>query len=240
MGTPDYAVPTLKAVADAHDVVAVYSQPPRAAGRRGLKLTPSPVHAEAERQGIEVRTPVSLKGAEERAAFRALEADVAVVVAYGLILPQPDPRCTGTRLPQRPRQPPAPLARGAAPIQRAIMAGDRETGVCVMGMERGLDTGPVALREAVPIRETTTAGALHDELAALTARLMPEALANLPDLAFRPQPEDGVTYAAKIEKDETRIDWHRPAREVHRQIMALSPFPARLVRGFVFERGAEG
>ena len=224
MGTPDYAVPTLKAVADAHDVVAVYSQPPRAAGRRGLKLTPSPVHAEAQRQGIEVRTPVSLKGAEEQAAFRALEADVAVVVAYGLILPQaildaPKHGCLNGHASLLPRW------RGAAPIQRAIMAGDRETGVSIMGMERGLDTGPVALREAVPIRESTTAGALHDELAALTARLMLEALARLPDLSFRPQPEDGVTYAAKIEKHEARILWQRPAREVHRQVMGLSPFP---------------
>ena len=235
MGTPDYAVPTLKAVADRHDVVSVYSQPPRAAGRRGLKLTPSPVHAEAERRGLEVRMPVSLKGEDEQKAFASLEADVAVVVAYGLILPQPildAPKaarrgfgCLNGHASLLPRW------RGAAPIQRAIMAGDRETGVCIMGMERGLDTGPVALSEAVAIDETTTAGTLHDTLAALTARLMAEALARLPDLTFEPQPEEGVTYAAKIEKNETRIDWSRPAKEVHRHVMGLSPVP-----GAWFER----
>ena len=231
MGTPDYAVPTLRAVADAHDVVAVYSQPPRAAGRRGLKLTPSPVHAEAERRGIAVRTPVSLKGEDEQAAFAALDADVAVVVAYGLILPQPildapTNGCLNGHASLLPRW------RGAAPIQRAIMAGDRETGVCIMGMERGLDTGPVALREAVPIDETTTAGALHDRLADLTARLMVDALARLPDLLFEPQPDEGVTYAAKISKGETHIDWSRPAAQVHRHVMGLSPFP-----GAWFEHG---
>ena len=229
MGTPDYAVPTLRAVADAHDIVAVYSQPPRRAGRRGLKVMPSPVHAEAEARGIAVRMPVSLRGEDEQREFAALEADVAVVVAYGLILPRAvldAPRfargghgCINGHASLLPRW------RGAAPIQRAIMAGDRETGVCIMGMEAGLDTGPVALREAVPIEEGTTAGALHDTLAALTARLMTDALAQLPELSFEPQAEEGITYADKIDKDEARILWGRPAQQVHRQVMGLSPFP---------------
>ena len=236
MGTPDYAVPTLKAVAGAHQIVAAYCQPPRAAGRRGLRLTPSPVQVEAERRGIAVRHPVSLKGADEQAAFAALRADVAVVVAYGLILPRAvldAPRaatdghgCLNGHASLLPRW------RGAAPIQRAIMAGDDETGVCIMGMEAGLDTGPVALRETVPIREDTTAGDLHDTLAALTARLMVEALDRLPELAFEPQAAKGVTHAAKIDKVETRIDWSRPAVEVHRHVMGLSPFP-----GAWFEHG---
>ena len=230
MGTPDYAVPTLEAVAGAHEVVAAYSQPPRRAGRRGLKLTPSPVAARAEALSIPVRTPMSLRSEDEQRRFAALEADVAVVVAYGLILPpavlaaphaaaRSGYGCLNGHASLLPRW------RGAAPIQRAIMAGDAETGVCVMGMEAGLDTGPVALREKVEITAETTAGALHDTLATLTARLMAEALARLNTLRFEPQPVEGVTYAAKIAKHEARIDWSRPAGDVHRQVMGLSPFP---------------
>ena len=231
MGTPDFTVPTLRAMAEHHEIAAVYSQPPRAGGRRGLKLAPSPVHRAAEEFGIEVRTPVSLRDEPEQEAFRALGVDVAVVVAYGLILPRTildSPRagqgghgCLNGHASLLPRW------RGAAPIQRAIMAGDAETGVCVMGMEAGLDTGPVAIRKAVPITPQTTAGDLHDRLAGLTAELMVEALALMEtgDLAFTPQPEDGVTYAAKIEKGETRIDWSRRAAEVHAQVMGLSPAP---------------
>ena len=229
MGSPDYAVPTLDAVADAHDVVAAYTQPPRARGRRGNDLVPTAVHGRAEARGIAVRTPVSLKGADEQATFAALRADVAVVVAYGLILPRaildaPAAARTGYGC-LNGHASLLPRWRGAAPIQRAIMAGDSETGVCIMGMEAGLDTGPVALRKAVPIAPDTTAGALHDTLAALTARLMVEALDRLPDLLFEPQPDEGVTYAAKIEKRETRIDWSRPVAEVHRHAMGLSPVP---------------
>ena len=224
MGTPDYAVPTLRALATRHDVACAYSQPPRKAGRRGLKLTPSPVHATAQELGIEVRTPLSLKVEEEQSAFAALEADVAIVVAYGLILPQAilDAPCVDSLNGHASL---LPRWRGAAPIQRAIMAGDTETGVCVMRMEAGLDTGPVAMREAVPITDATTAGQLHDRLADLTARLMLRAVDELEDLVFEPQSEEGVTYARKIEKGETRIDWSRPAEAVARHVMGLSPFP---------------
>ena len=224
MGTPDYAVPTLRALATRHDVACAYSQPPRKAGRRGLKLTPSPVHATAQELGIEVRTPLSLKVEEEQSAFAALEADVAIVVAYGLILPQAilDAPCVDSLNGHASL---LPRWRGAAPIQRAIMAGDTETGVCVMRMEAGLDTGPVAMREAVPITDATTAGQLHDRLADLTARLMLRAVDELEDLVFEPQSEEGVTYARKIEKGETRINWSRPAEAVARHVMGLSPFP---------------
>lgn len=227
MGTPDFSVATLRALAEAgHDIVAVYTQPPRAAGRRGLELTPSPVQREAERLGIAVYTPVSLKSEAEQAAFRALDADVAVVVAYGLLLPKPildAPRlgCLNGHASLLPRW------RGAAPIQRAIMAGDAETGMMIMKMEQGLDTGPVGLVEKLAIDPDMTAGDLHDRLTAAGAGLMVEALARLETgtLTFVEQAAEGVTYAAKIAKTETRIDWTRPADAVHNHIRGLSPFP---------------
>jgi methionyl-tRNA formyltransferase len=227
MGTPEFSVPTLRAIADAgHEIVAVYTQPPRAAGRRGLELTPSPVQREAERLGLEVRTPVSLKNETEQQAFRALRADVAVVVAYGLLLPKPileAPRlgCLNGHASLLPRW------RGAAPIQRAIMAGDTETGMMVMRMEEGLDTGPVAMAEKCAIGPNMTAGELHDRLMHIGAALMAEALARLERdaLTFAAQATEGVTYAKKIDKAETRVDWTRPAGEVHDHIRGLSPFP---------------
>ena len=227
MGTPDFSVPTLRALhAAGHDIVAVYAQPPRKAGRRGLELTPSPVHKAAEALGIDVRTPVSLKGQSEQAAFRALEADAAVVVAYGLLLPRPI--LEGTRLGCFNGHASAlPRWRGAAPIQRAIMAGDRETAMMVMKMDEGLDTGPVAMAAPVAIGPDMTAGQLHDVMMETGAALMVEAMAALEagKLTLTPQPEDGVTYARKIDKAETRIDWSRPAREVHDRIRGLAPFP---------------
>lgn len=225
MGTPDFSVPTLRALHEVgHAIVAVYSQPPRPAGRRGLELVPSPVAREAERLGIPVRTPVSLKSAEEQEAFRVLDADVAVVVAYGLILPPaileaPRFGCLNGHASLLPRW------RGAAPIQRAIMAGDRETGTMVMQMERGLDTGPVALTARLAIGADETTGELHDRLSEATAKLMAGAVAALESLSFTPQPEEGVCYAHKIDKSETRIDWTLPAREVHDRIRGLAPFP---------------
>ena len=227
MGTPDFAVPALGAVLDAgHEVVAVYTQPPRAAGRRGLELTPSPVQREAERLDVAVRTPISLKSEGEQAAFRALQADVAVVVAYGLLLPKaileaPRLGCINGHASLLPRW------RGAAPIQRAIMAGDTETGMMVMHMEEGLDTGPVALVEKCAIGPDMTAGDLHDRLMNIGATLMVEALSRLETntLASALQATDGVTYARKIDKSETRVDWTRPAGEVHNHIRGLSPFP---------------
>ncbi|MCT2540893.1 methionyl-tRNA formyltransferase [Sedimentimonas flavescens] len=223
MGTPDFSVPVLEALAAEHEVVAVYSQPPRPAGR-GKKERPSPVHARAEALGIAVRTPLNFKAEEDRAAFAALHADVAVVVAYGLILPQavldaPRRGCLNIHASLLPRW------RGAAPIHRAIMAGDAETGICIMQMEAGLDTGPVLLREATPIGETETTGALHDRLSTMGARMILEALDRLETLTPEPQPEAGVTYASKIDKAEARIDWSRPASELVRQINGLSPFP---------------
>ncbi|SMY06489.1 methionyl-tRNA formyltransferase [Flavimaricola marinus] len=224
MGTPAFSVPVLEALVEAgHEVVCVYSQPPRPAGR-GKKDRPSPVQARAEALGLQVRHPVSLKGAEAQAEFAALGADVAVVVAYGLILPQPvldAPRlgCLNIHASLLPRW------RGAAPIHRAIMAGDVETGVCIMQMEVGLDTGPVLLREALEIGAEETTGALHDRLSGLGARLIVEALARLPELSPQVQPEDGVTYAAKIDKAEARVDWAQPAEVVDRLIRGLSPFP---------------
>lgn len=227
MGTPDFSVPTLRALAEAgHEIVAVYTQPPRPAGRRGLELTPSPVQREAERLGVEVRTPVSLKPEAEQQAFRDLGADVAVVVAYGLLLPRPI--LEGTRLGcYNGHASLLPRWRGAAPIQRAIMAGDAETGMMVMKMDVGLDTGPVALTARVPIGPDMTAGELHDELTGVGADLMVEALGRLErgGLTLTPQPEEGVLYAAKIDKAETRIDWTRPAVEIHNHIRGLSPFP---------------
>ncbi|MCO5073397.1 MAG: methionyl-tRNA formyltransferase [Rhizobiaceae bacterium] len=227
MGTPDFSVPTLRAVVDAgHDVVAVYSQPPRPAGRRGLELTPSPVQREAERLGIPVRTPTSLRSADEQQRFCDLEADVAVVVAYGLLLPSAI--LEGTRLGcYNGHASLLPRWRGAAPIQRAIMAGDTETGVMIMKMDVGLDTGPVALTQTVAIGPEMTAGALHDELMHVGAALMVEALSRLDrgELPLSPQPDEGALYAAKISKAETRIDWQRPASDVHNHIRGLSPFP---------------
>ncbi|MFC3061796.1 methionyl-tRNA formyltransferase [Paenirhodobacter populi] len=223
MGTPEFSVPVLEALAARHEIAAVYSQPPRPAGR-GKKDRPSPVHARAEELGLPVRTPRNLKSAEDRAALAALDADVAVVVAYGLILPQavldaPRQGCLNIHASLLPRW------RGAAPIHRAIMAGDTETGICVMRMEAGLDTGPVLLREATPIGPTDTTGDLHDRLSAMGARMIIDALDRLPDLIAQPQPETGVTYAAKIDKAEARIDWSRPAAELVRHINGLSPFP---------------
>ncbi|WP_287337549.1 methionyl-tRNA formyltransferase [Mesorhizobium sp.] len=227
MGTPEFSVPTLRAIAEAgHEIEVVYTQPPRAAGRRGLELTRSPVQREAEQLGVEVRTPVSLKSEVEQQVFRALRADVAVVVAYGLLLPKPileAPRlgCLNGHASLLPRW------RGAAPIQRAVMAGDSETGMMVMRMEEGLDTGPVAMVEKCAIGPDMTAGDLHDRLMLIGAALMAEALARLERdaLTFTTQATAGVTYAKKIDKAETRMDWTRPAGEVHNHIRGLSPFP---------------
>ena len=227
MGTPKFSAPTLRAIAEAgHEIEAVYTQPPRAAGRRGLELTPSPVQREAERLGIAVRTPVSLKNDAEQQAFRALRADVAVVVAYGLLLPKaileaPRFGCLNGHASLLPRW------RGAAPIQRAVMAGDTETGMMVMRMEEGLDTGPVAMVEKCAIGPDMTAGDLHDRLMIVDAALMVEALARLERdaLTFTTQATAGVTYAKKIDKAETRVDWTRPAGEVHDHVRGLSPFP---------------
>ncbi|MFG1297501.1 methionyl-tRNA formyltransferase [Xanthobacter variabilis] len=227
MGTPDFAVPTLtEIVGRGHDVVAVYTRAPAPAGRRGLDLTPSPVHRVADRFGLPVLTPKSLRSDEAAETFRSHQADVAVVVAYGMILPPavleaPRLGCLNLHGSLLPRW------RGAAPIQRAIMSGDKETGVAVMQMEAGLDTGPVGLVERLPIGPDTTAGELHDRMMLVGADLMARALSALErgGLAFTPQPEAGVTYASKIEKGETRIDWSRPAQEVHDHIRGLSPFP---------------
>jgi methionyl-tRNA formyltransferase len=223
MGTPDFAVPTLDALlAAGHEVVACYSQPPRPAGR-GKALRPSPVQARAEAAGIEVRTPLSLRDPEEQDAFAALGLDAAVVAAYGLILPVPvleTPRlgCLNVHGSILPRW------RGAAPVQRAILAGDEVTGVTIMQMERGLDTGPMyAVRETVVDRKT--AGELTDELAGMGAALMVEVLDRIRELTPTPQPEQGVTYASKIEKHEARIDFGRSAIEVERQIRAFNPWP---------------
>ncbi|MFD0859133.1 methionyl-tRNA formyltransferase [Roseovarius aquimarinus] len=224
MGTPDFSVPVLEALVDAgHEIAAVYCQPPRPAGR-GKKDRPTPVHARAEELGLEVRHPVSLKGAEEQADFAALGADVAVVVAYGLILPQavldaPTRGCLNIHASLLPHW------RGAAPIHRAIMAGDAETGICIMRMEAGLDTGPVLLRQATPIGAAETTGALHDRLSAMGAALIVEALGTLDTLVPEPQPDEGVSYAAKIDKAEARIDWSEDAARIDRQIRGLSPFP---------------
>ena len=227
MGTPDFAVPALDAlVAAGHDIVAVYSQPPRPAGR-GKAPRPSPVHARAEALGLAARTPVSLRDPAEQAAFAALNADIAVVAAYGLILPKPilaAPRlgCLNIHASL------LPSWRGAAPIQRAILAGDRETGVTIMQMEAGLDTGPMLARATTAV-DVKTAGELTAELAGKGAQLMVEVLADLPAYPPEPQPADGVTYAAKIGKAESRIDFSRPAIEVERQIRAFNPAPGAWV-----------
>ncbi|MEO0730690.1 MAG: methionyl-tRNA formyltransferase, partial [Pseudomonadota bacterium] len=227
MGTPEFAVPTLSALIDAgHDMAAVYTQPPRPAGRRGLKTTPSPIQSLADNRGLEVRTPTSLKSDAEIDAFAALAADVCVVVAYGMILPPrildaPIHGCFNLHASKLPRW------RGAAPIHRAIMAGDEETAVMVMKMDAGLDTGDIALSTVVPIGKDQTTGALHDVLAQAGAPLVVEAMAQLERGALKltPQPSDGVTYAAKIEKSETQIDFQAPATAVHNHIRGLSPFP---------------
>ena len=219
-------MPVLTAlVGHGHEIVAVYTQPPRPAGR-GMAEKKSPVHETAEGFGIPVFTPKSLKGEEEQAAFAAHEADAAVVVAYGLILPQAildavPLGCWNGHASLLPRW------RGAAPIQRAIMAGDSETGVMVMRMEAGLDTGPVAMAERVPIGPDMTAAELHDVLSTTCADLMVRAIGALERglLETTPQAEDGITYAEKIDKAEARIDWSKPAREVHNHIRGLSPFP---------------
>ncbi|MBA4350472.1 MAG: methionyl-tRNA formyltransferase [Rhodobacter sp.] len=223
MGTPDFSVPILNALAAQHDILAVYTQPPRPAGR-GKELRPTPVHAAAERLGLPVRHPTSLKSPEEQAVFAALGADVAVVVAYGLILPQaildaPRHGCLNIHASLLPRW------RGAAPIHRAIMAGDSETGICIMQMEAGLDTGPVLLRQSTPIGAEDTTQDLHDRLSQMGASLILNTLAALPALTPEPQPDDGVTYASKIDKLEARIDWTRPATDIDRQVRGLSPFP---------------
>ncbi|WP_404369629.1 methionyl-tRNA formyltransferase [Sphingomonas sp. MMS24-J45] len=223
MGTPDFSVPVLQALVDAgHDVVASYSQPPRRAGR-GKALTPSPVQARAEALGIAVRTPVSLREPQAQAEFAAFGADVAVVAAYGLILPRavldaPVRGCLNVHASLLPRW------RGAAPIQRAILAGDAETGVCIMQMEAGLDTGPVLLRETTPVAGKT-AGALTDDLSAMGARLMVQVLADFEGFPPVVQPEEGVTYAAKIDKSEARLDFSQDAEAVERQVRAFNPVP---------------
>ncbi|WP_413993542.1 methionyl-tRNA formyltransferase [Labrys okinawensis] len=226
MGTPDFARPVLTEIlSQGHEVVAAFTRAPATAGR-GMALAPSPVHKLAEGFGIPVFTPKSFRDEETLSTFRALDADVAVVVAYGLILPRaaleaPAEGCLNLHASLLPRW------RGAAPIQRAIMAGDARTGVMVMRMEEGLDTGPVALADSVEIGPDMTAGELHDRLAPLGADLMARALGALSrgTLTFTPQAADGVTYARKIEKAEARIDWSRPAEEVHHLICGLSPFP---------------
>jgi methionyl-tRNA formyltransferase len=226
MGTPEFAVPTLTEIVSAgHEVAAVYTRAPRPAGR-GQAERKSPVQVAAEGFGLPVRTPKSLRSPEEQAAFAALDADLGIVVAYGLILPRPileAPRlgCLNLHGSLLPRW------RGAAPIQRAVLAGDTRTGVMVMRMDEGLDTGPVALAEEMPIGPDTTAGEQHDRMMLVGADLMRRALAALErgTLTFTPQPEAGVTYAHKIDKSEARIDWCKPAPEVHNLIRGLSPFP---------------
>jgi methionyl-tRNA formyltransferase len=227
MGTPVFSATTLEAIVQAgHEIAAVYTQPPRPAGRRGLELVASPVQQAAERLGLEVRSPVSLKKPEEQQAFAALKADVAVVVAYGLLLPMPI--LLGTRLGCfNGHASLLPRWRGAAPIQRAIMAGDNETGMMIMKMDEGLDTGPICLEKRVAITSEMTAGDLHDRLMEVGAPLMVEALAQLEAgrLPMHAQPADGTTYAAKISKGETRIDWTRPAGEIDSAVRGLAPFP---------------
>jgi methionyl-tRNA formyltransferase len=224
MGTPDFSVPILAALIEAgHDVVCVYSQPPRPAGR-GHKEQLTPVHAFAAARGIEVRTPKSLKGEAEQQAFAALDLDMAVVAAYGLILPKavldaPRHGCLNVHASLLPRW------RGAAPIQRAILAGDAETGVTIMQMDVGLDTGDMLLKQSVAITGETTASVLHDQLADMGASMIVEAVARYAELEHVKQPEDGVTYASKLAKDEGRLDWSRPAVELERQVRGLNPWP---------------
>ena len=224
MGTPDFSVPALATLQeDGHEIVCVYTQPPRPAGR-GKKERPSPVQLKAETLGLSVRHPASLKDEVAQADFAALGADIAVVVAYGLILPQavldaPKLGCLNIHASLLPRW------RGAAPIHRAIMAGDKQTGICIMQMEAGLDTGPLLLRRTVDIDATATTGELHDVLSQMGAEAVVEALAQFADLEPVAQPRAGVTYAAKIEKSEARLNWDQPADVVDQTIRGLSPFP---------------
>ena len=223
MGTPDFSVPILRALVLVHDIAAVYTQPPRPAGR-GKSDRKTAVHLAAEALGLPVRHPVSLRGEQVQHDFAALQSDLAVVVAYGLILPQtvldaPIHGCLNIHASLLPRW------RGAAPIHRAIMAGDAETGICIMQMAAGLDTGPVLLRAATTIGAEETTADLHDRLSQMGADLILRALDTLPSLTPEPQPDDGVIYAQKITKDEARINWTCPAAEIDRQIRGLSPFP---------------
>ena len=224
MGTPDFSVPVLEALVTAgHEVVAIYCQPPRPAGR-GNKERPSPVQSLAERLGLLVRHPVNFQDPAEIKSFADLNADIAVVVAYGLILPQavldaPKLGCLNIHASLLPRW------RGAAPIHRAIMAGDTQTGVCIMQMEKGLDTGAVLLCDETDILASDTTAVLHDRLSDMGANLIVQALDELPNLTAVVQAEEGVTYAAKIDKAEAKIDWSKPATEVDRLIRSLSPFP---------------
>ncbi|MFN8757191.1 MAG: methionyl-tRNA formyltransferase [Tagaea sp.] len=224
MGTPDFAVGALDALIEAgHEIACVYTQPPRPAGR-GQKDRPSPVHARALERGLAVRHPTSLKSPDEQAAFAGLSLDVAVVAAYGLILPKaildaPSRGCLNIHASLLPRW------RGAAPIQRAIEAGDPVTGITIMQMDAGLDTGAMLLRSQIPIGPAATGGALHDELAALGAAAIVRALATLDDLQPEAQPQAGVTYAKKLDKAEAKLDWTRPAAELERRIRAFDPFP---------------
>jgi methionyl-tRNA formyltransferase len=223
MGTPDFSVPILQALAAQHEIVAVYSQPPRPAGR-GKADRKSPVQQCAETLGLPVRHPVSLRTQSAAEDIAQLQCDVAVVVAYGLILPPsilqaPKRGCLNIHASLLPRW------RGAAPIHRAILAGDAETGICIMQMDEGLDTGAVLQRQATPIRAEETTADLHDRLSTMGAGLILQALDRLPDLPLQPQSAEGVTYAAKIDKAEARIDWTLPAEQVDRQIRGLSPFP---------------
>lgn len=226
MGTPDFSVPTLmEIIAQGHEVVAVYSQPPRKAGR-GMELKKSPVHEKAEQFGLPVFTPTNFKDEAYIDAFAAHDADVAVVVAYGLLLPRavldaPQNGCLNLHASLLPRW------RGAAPINRAIMAGDQETGIMVMQMEEGLDTGPVAMVERLAITANMTAGELHDQLMVLGSDLMVRALGGIErgGLSGQQQADKGIEYAHKLSKDETRIDWSKPAQDVHNHIRGLSPFP---------------
>jgi methionyl-tRNA formyltransferase len=223
MGTPEFSVPILQALAAQHEIVAVYSQPPRPAGR-GKAERKSPVQQCAEALGLPVRHPVSLRTQSAAEDFAQLQCDVAVVVAYGLILPPsillaPKRGCLNIHASLLPRW------RGAAPIHRAILAGDAETGICIMQMDEGLDTGAVLQRQATPIRAEETTADLHDRLSTMGADLILQALDRLPDLPLQPQSAEGVTYAAKIDKAEAQIDWTLPAEQVDRQIRGLSPFP---------------
>jgi len=227
MGSPEFSVPVLSEIlANGHEVVAVYTQPPRPAGRRGLELTPCPVDAFARKSGLDVRSPINFKDQKDIDEFAALGADVAIVVAYGLLLPveileAPHYGCLNLHASLLPRW------RGAAPIHRAVMAGDIETGVMVMKMDEGLDTGPVCLSEKVTIGSDQTTGELHDQLSTIGASLMVRALAALSrgSLEDVPQDDDGALYARKIKKAEAHINWDAPARDVHNQIRGLSPFP---------------
>lgn len=221
MGTPVFAAEALRAIAKHHDVVCVYTQPPRPAGK-GYHLTPSPVQMTAEELGIPVRCPTTLRTPEAQDEFKALGADIGVVCAYGLLLPQaildaPVKGCLNIHASLLPRW------RGAAPIQRAIQAGDTETGITIMQMDAGLDTGPMLLREATSIAPTTTAAELHDRLMEIGCRLILDALNTLPTPI--PQPDTGDTYAAKLQKSEALIDWTQPAEQIERTIRAFNPFP---------------